>query len=166
MLLHHTCTLILFFQISRLSDYDTSSSDPSSRAQLADDSRPHRSIRERDRNRNKKKCGRKRKHGYQSAKNVDWFSPLVVEQINHAIKSVGYPWAATDIIRTLRHRNNTTFQFLHRQRFSEWRDHSITDSFEWTPKVKARIARRHLTAERSTRFGILVCLLLYVFVTN
>lgn len=143
----------------KLAKYDTSSSGAKHHTVIAEGSRPHRSIRERDREkrRGNERRGRKKTTELFSAKRINWFTPLLFDQINRAVKSVGYPWSPHAIIDHLRRKDYSTFQHRRHQRISDWRDRSHTDRFVWSESVQARIKRRHLTAERSTRFGILVC---------
>ncbi len=129
-----------------------------SKSEVAAASRPRKAIMAEMKQREKEKAGKVYKPSKRDTapyKSVNWFSPVFWPVIEMAARQqLGTP-NHSKLVRQLQ-QQDPRFNHLSHQRFSEWRDLSVTDRFEWSPKTIAAIKKEFLPGGHQTRYNVFV----------
>ncbi len=129
------------------------------RTDIAELSRPARTIREHDKKKKKYRylgLKRARKH-LTNATYINWHTPFLWSQIDSAAKdpSVGRGMSASAIVSLLKKRNPEDFGPLSRSTVNGWIDRSGKHP-QWTSGVINMVKNGHLPGGHGGRIGILV----------
>lgn len=129
---------------------------------VADDSRPHRQLKNSLLKTQNGKRGRPKSEKTLTKSNtatrVNWQQPALWKQILDACDYVGRPWEPTKIRDRLRAVNPSSFAQFQAQRILDWRDKNFPDKLVLTESVQRRVADGNLARGNVTRQDILVSL--------
>jgi hypothetical protein len=125
---------------------------------IAEHFRPHRQYKE-DARTTSKPAGRKRKHGPEVSKRVNWHSPFLWSQIEAATRRAGRPWSPRAITIEAKKLNPKSFERLTEQVVGRWIDPEGRRQgiSRWKESVLEMVKKGNSPCGNSTRTGILVC---------
>jgi hypothetical protein len=130
----------------------------STRLEVATSSRPRQLVVTNLKQREKEHAGevyKSSKRDSAQSHNINWKSPTFWPMINKAVmEQVGKP-NLSQIIRTLRSRDQR-FEHLTHQRLSDWRDKGQEDKIVWSEKTLQEVKKGFLPGGNLTRQNVFV----------
>jgi hypothetical protein len=130
------------------------SQPPSSSLNVAEASRPKRSLREQERQQ-RGKVGRPRTTVYKEALQTNWMSPLLWTHIERAAKRCSPKMSPTEICRELQKLDPVLFKVLRPQTLRKWID-TKGEWPTWSEKTLERVEAAYSPGGLTTRVGVLV----------
>ncbi|RDB29720.1 hypothetical protein Hypma_014168 [Hypsizygus marmoreus] len=123
---------------------------------VAEKSRPRRQYKE-DARKKKKLCGQKCQQDPESAVRINWFIPLLWDQIENAARRAGKPWSPRRIVYEAQKLNSDSFARLMEQVVGRWIDPiaKAAGVSKWKEMVMKQVANRSAPGGETTRAGIL-----------
>ena len=125
--------------------------------EVAEVTRPARSLKEKFKKQIQKPQGRKQKHEPRAARYVHWLSPLLWPKIKMAAKVAGGPtMSSRSIVHYLKRQDSKTFSLLSPSTVEGWVDRT-GDKPRWSESVVRRLQQGHQPGHsKGGRRGILV----------
>ncbi|KAF8196183.1 hypothetical protein BJ912DRAFT_1056612 [Pholiota molesta] len=130
------------------------SDPPPSSLNVAEASRPKRSLHEQERQQ-RGKVGRPRVSIYKPASQTNWMSPLLWIHIDRAATRCLPKMSPAEICRELKKVDPVLFKALHPQTLRKWID-SKGDAPRWSDRTLERVVAGHSPGGLTTRIGILI----------
>jgi hypothetical protein len=128
---------------------------PPSSLNVAEASRPKRSLHEQERQ-NRGKGGRPRVNIYEPASLTNWMSPLLWAHIERAANRCRPQMSPAKICHELKKIDTVLFKALHPQTLRKWID-TKGEFPKWSARTMERVAAGYSPGGLTTRVGILVC---------